>query len=153
MSAVSETQLKKTSNGVYKKETFPVLEMTCAACAVSVESMLKSAAGVKDAAVNFANQTAWVEYDQEIAKPADLQNAVRAIGYDLVVDVEDPQAVQQEAQRKHYESVKSRTIWASVLSAPLVVIGMFFMDQPTGQAGLPYAAFISMILADRKSVV
>lgn len=40
------------------KITVPVTAMTCAACAVSVESILKSQEGVKDAGVNFANQTA-----------------------------------------------------------------------------------------------
>lgn len=139
MSAVSEIPVK-TSNGKYIRESFPVLEMTCAACAVSVESMLKSTAGVKDAGVNFANQTAWVEYDQKLTKPVDLQNSVRAIGYDLVVDVEDPQAVQEEAQRKHYTSVKNRTIWSSVLAVPVVIIGMFFMD-------MPYGTYISMVLS------
>ena len=139
MSAISEVS-NKSSNGKYMRESFPVLEMTCAACAISVESMLKATAGVKDAGVNFANQTAWVEYDQKVTKPVDLQNSVRAIGYDLVVDVEDPQAVQQEAQRKHYESVKRRTIWSSILAVPLVIIGMFFMD-------MPYGTYISMVLA------
>ena len=132
-------EVKKATNGQYKKETFPVLEMTCAACAVSVESMLKSTAGVKDASVNYANQTASVEYDAKQTKPSDLQNSVRAIGYDLVVDVEDPQAVQEEAQRKHYEAVKQRTIWSIILSIPVVVIGMFFMD-------MPYGTYISMVL-------
>ena len=122
------------------KQSLPVLEMTCAACAVSVESMLKATAGVKVASVNFANQTALVEYDPTIAKPADLQNAVRSIGYDLVVDVEYPQAVKEEAQLKHYEEVKSRTIWSSILSVPVVIIGMFFMD-------MPYGNYISMILS------
>ena len=37
--------------------------MTCAACAVSVESMLKNTEGVSAASVNYANQTALVEYD------------------------------------------------------------------------------------------
>jgi P-type Cu2+ transporter len=140
MSTTGEMELKETVKGQYKRETFPVLEMTCAACAISVESMLKSTAGVKDAGVNFANQTAWVDYDQKVAKPVDLQNSVRAIGYDLVVDVEDPQAVQQEAQRKHYQSVKNKTIWSSVLAFPLVMIGMFFMD-------MPYGNYVSMALA------
>ena len=139
MAAITEAS-NKPSNGKYMRESFPVLEMTCAACAISVESMLKATAGVKDAGVNFANQTAWVEYDQKVTKPVDLQNSVRAIGYDLVVDVEDPQAVQQEAQREHYESVKRRTIWSSILAAPLVIIGMFFMD-------MPYGTYISMALA------
>jgi P-type Cu2+ transporter len=130
----------KTSSGIYARETFPVLEMTCAACAVSVESILKSTAGVKDAGVNFANQTAWVEYDKTQTKPSQLQDSVRSIGYDLVVDVEDPQAVQAEAQRKSYEAIKKRTIWSSLLALPVVVLGMFFMD-------LPYASYISMALS------
>jgi P-type Cu2+ transporter len=130
----------KNRTPTVKRETFPVLEMTCAACAVSVESILKKAAGVKDAGVNFANQSAWVEYDSSIAQPTDLQNTVRSIGYDLVVNVEDPQAVQEEAQRKHYKEVKSRTLWSSILSVPVVVIGMFFMD-------MPYGNYISMLLA------
>jgi P-type Cu2+ transporter len=124
----------------YIRETFPVLEMSCAACAVSVESSLKATAGVKDAGVNFANQTAWVEYDKGQLQPTDLQNSVRAIGYDLVVNAEDPSAVQEEAQRKHYEEVKFRTIWSIVLSVPVVIIGMFFMD-------MPYGTYISMVLA------
>jgi Cu2+-exporting ATPase len=139
MSAVTELEIKKTGNGQYKRETFPVLEMTCAACAVSVESMLKATAGVKDAGVNFANQTAWVEYNAKQLKPLDLQNVVRSIGYDLVVDVEDPQAVQEEAQRKHFKAVKQRTIWSIILSIPVVIVGMFFMN-------MPYGTYLSMVL-------
>lgn len=116
----------------YIRETFPVLEMTCAACAVSVESTLKATAGVKDAGVNFANQTAWVEYSKTQVTPEGLQNAIRAVGYDLVVNVEDPQAVQQEAQRKHYAQIKQRTLWSGILAIPVVIIGMFFMDMPNG---------------------
>lgn len=132
--------LEKKKNGKMTKNTFPVLEMTCAACAVSVESMLKSAAGVKDAGVNYANQSAWVEYDETIAKPTDLQNAVRAIGYDLVVDTEDPQAIKEEAQKKHYDEVRKRTIWSTILALPVVIIGMFYMD-------MPYGNYISMAFA------
>ncbi len=123
-----------------KKDTFPVLEMSCAACAVSVESILKSTAGVKDAAVNFANQTAWVEYEEAAVKPADLQKAVRSIGYDLVVDVEHPEEVQEKAQQEHLKEIKNRTVWSSILAVPVVVVGMFFMDWE-------YANYFSMILS------
>ena len=131
---------EQKKNQKITRNSFPVLEMTCAACAVSVESMLKSAPGVKDAAVNFANQSAWVEYDESVSKPSDLQRIVRSVGYELVVDVEDPQAVKEEAQRKHFEEVKRRTIWSSILALPVVMIGMFFMD-------LPYGNYISMVLS------
>ncbi len=121
------------------KQSFPVLEMTCAACAVSVESMLKATAGVSDASVNYANQTAQVEFNSAIANTTDLQNAVRSIGYDLIIDVEDPQALKEEAQKKQYEEIKTRTLWSLILSIPVVIIGMFFMY-------MPYGNYISMIL-------
>src|SRR5688500_9272401 len=79
------------------KETFPVLEMTCAACAVSVESMLKSVPGVQDAGVNFANQSAWVQYDANAVTRQTLQNTVRSIGYDLVIDTANSADIKEEA--------------------------------------------------------
>lgn len=131
-----------TSRGVppITTETFPVLEMTCAACAVSVESMLQSAPGVRQARVNFANQTALVEYDPSSITPQQLQATVRAIGYDIVIDQENKTEVRQQAQRRRYQQLKQRTLWASLLSLPLVIIGMFFMD-------MPYANWIMLALS------
>jgi Cu2+-exporting ATPase len=114
--------------------------MTCAACAISVESMLKATPGVASASVNFANQTALVEYDPASTQPAELRHAVQSIGYDLVVDVEDPQAVQEEAKQKHLRSVRLQTLWSAALSLPVVILGMFFMD-------MPYGAYLSMVLS------
>jgi Cu2+-exporting ATPase len=122
------------------KETYPVLEMTCAACAVSVESMLKSVDGVADAGVNFANQSAWVSYDPETTNPAQFQQTVRSIGYDLVIEKENAEEIQELAQQKQYAAIRQRTIWAGVFSIPLVIIGMFFMD-------MPYANWIMLVLA------
>jgi Cu2+-exporting ATPase len=136
------TITKETPNIIHSKtvkKTFPVLEMTCAACAVSVESMLKSARGVQAAGVNFANQSASVEYDPAIATPEDLQKTVRAIGYDLVIDEANSNEIQEAAQQDHYNELKQRTIWASLLSLPVVIIGMFFMN-------MPYGNYISMLL-------
>lgn len=135
---MNASALSKTGRN-YAKQSFPVLEMTCAACAVSVESMLKATAGVKEASVNYANQTALIEYDTVAVQPLDLQNALRSIGYDLVIDVVDPQAVKEEAQRKQYLEIKSRTWWSTALAIPVMIIGMFFMD-------MPYSNYISLLL-------
>lgn len=137
MSATTILHPEKATDVI--KKTFPVTGMTCAGCAVSVESMLKSANGVIDAGVNFANQSAWAEYDEKKTNPQELQKAIRSVGYDLIVDVDDPSEVQEELQLKHYNEVKHRTIWASILSFPVFIIGMFFMD-------MPYGAWISMVL-------
>lgn len=123
------------------KDTFPVIGMTCAACAGSVESMLSAQAGVAKAAVNFANSTATVEYDPQTAQLASFQQAVRSIGYDLIIekeaDTEDKVAALQAAK---LTLLQRKTTWAIIFAVPLVIIGMFFME-------MPYANYIMWALA------
>lgn len=114
--------------GADVRRTYPVLEMSCAACAVSVESILQHTPGVTNASVNYANQSALVQFDPKVVTENGLQQAVQAGGYDLVVVGEDPLQIQQEAQQKAYERLKQRTIYAVLLSIPVVVVGMFFME-------------------------
>lgn len=135
-----KTNFLSTNKDTLIRKNFPVLEMTCAACAVSVESMLKSLEGVKDAGVNFANQDAWVEYDPDSTGPEKFQATVRAIGYDLIITEENKNEIKEAARLKHYSLLKNRTLWSSVLSVPIVIIGMFFMDLPMGN-------YIMMILS------
>lgn len=135
-----KTNFLSTNKDTLIRKNFPVLEMTCAACAVSVESMLKSLEGVKDAGVNFANQDAWVEYDPDSTGPEKFQATVRSIGYDLIITEENKNEIKEAAGLKHYSLLKNRTLWSSVLSVPIVIIGMFFMDLPMGN-------YIMMILS------
>jgi P-type Cu2+ transporter len=122
------------------KKTFPITGMSCASCAVSVESMLKSVKGVVNAAVNFADNSAQVEYIPTLVQAAQFKTAIQAIGYDIVVEENDPDKdVREEIHRKQFEDYRTKTIWSSVLALPVVVIGMFFMD-------MPYANWIMMAL-------
>ncbi len=122
------------------KKTFPVLEMTCAACAVSVESILKNTQGVIDANVNYANASVIIEYNSN-TNAEKLRDALRSIGYDLLIDDEaDNETLQEEHKQNNLKALKVRTIWSIVLTIPVVVIGMFFMN-------MPYGNWISMILS------
>ncbi|HLL96193.1 MAG TPA: heavy metal translocating P-type ATPase, partial [Spirosoma sp.] len=121
------TSEKKTGDKLIKK-TFPVLEMSCAACAVSVESMLKATPGVRDSGVNYANQSAWVEYDPTVVTAETLRQTVQSIGYDLVIEDEAEARQQQEAsQQRRYKTLKRQTIGASVLAGLVVLLGMVVM--------------------------
>ncbi len=117
------------------KKSFPVLHMTCASCAVSAESMVKSVAGVIGATVNFASALLSVEYLPNITSPLLIQQAVQSIGYDLLIEDETAQQETLEAihQRK-FSQLKRKTIWAVVLTLPVVAAGMFFMDWPYANA-------------------
>ena len=113
------------------QETFPVLGMSCASCAARIEKTLNRQSGVKIAAVNYASATATVEYDPKNCSSEALQQAVQAAGYDLLIN-RDGNTLEEaeEAHNKKFTTLKLRTVWAVILSLPVVIIGMFFMDMP-----------------------
>ncbi|MGQ7870920.1 heavy metal translocating P-type ATPase [Sunxiuqinia sp. sy24] len=112
-------------------QTFPVLGMTCASCASSAESIVQHQEGVVNASVNFATGNLSVEYLPNMIDAPKLQKAVQGIGYDLLIEDETKQQDTLEAiHEKKFNQLKARTILAVVLSLPVVVIGMFFMNMP-----------------------
>ena len=113
------------------QDTFPILGMSCAACAARVDKTLNKQPGVCQASVNYAAATALVEYDPSQTSPEALRHAVQEAGYDLVITHDEHAADEvEEAHRKTYQSLKRRTTWAILLAIPIAVIGMGFMDRP-----------------------
>ncbi|WKN33913.1 heavy metal translocating P-type ATPase [Porifericola rhodea] len=136
-STIEKSQDTQPDTG-YVRKSFPVSGMSCASCAVSVESTLKTTPGVKEAGVNYATQSAWVEVTPGTEDQA-LQQAVRSVGYDLIIESENAQEKQAEAQQAQYEGLKKRTLYAALLTLPVFIIGMFLM-------GMPWGNWIMMVL-------
>ncbi|KAA3637677.1 MAG: heavy metal translocating P-type ATPase, partial [Bacteroidetes bacterium] len=128
----TDTLTYKKKDGNRIKKTFPVTGMSCAVCASSVESILNQTKGVTNASVNFANNLVFVEYGQSVTTD-ELQNALRSVGYDLIVDEENLSEVHQELQHKQYKEIKFRTKWSAIFTLPIFIIGMFFMGWGTGR--------------------
>lgn len=123
------------------KKNFPVLNMSCASCASSAQTILENTHGVVEVAVNYANATAQVEYVPTLTDPHKLKTALQNIGYDLMIDeTEEAKDALEEVHRKNFERLKRRTIASIALSVPLVLIAMFFMN-------IPYANYIMWALA------
>ncbi len=122
-------------------KTFPVTGMHCAACALNIEQALKKQKGVIKAGVNFANNTALLEYDTDNANLENIKKEVKAAGYDLLIadDENTPEKI-QERNRMNYMALRLKTTWAIVFSIPLVVISMLAMN-------MPYANYIMWALA------
>lgn len=104
--------------------------MSCAVCAASVESTVRALKGVREATVNFAAGTLNVEYDPSEITPKQMQEAVQAVGYDLIVDEENASELQELEQRKHYLSLRRRTLWSWIFCIPLMLLGMVWMHEP-----------------------
>lgn len=123
------------------KKIFPVLEMTCASCAASVESILNQESGVLSAVVNFATATVAVSYSPGVTSPEKLKKALQDGGYDLFLEKENEENDTIEALHEaKFSLLKKKTYAAVILAIPLIIIGMFFMD-------MPYANIIMWILS------
>ena len=134
-------------------KVLPVLEMSCAVCAGNVESTVQALSGVEKASVNFAAGTLTVTYNPSVITLEVMQAAVQAAGYDLIVDAEDPVAMQEEKARMHYKILRRNTIGAWTLSIPLALLGMVFMHVPFGNWIMMVLALAIMIFFGRSFYV
>jgi len=108
-----------------KQATFQITGMTCAACANRIEKGLSKMPGVRSASVNFAMETARVEYAEGNVTVEDLQAKVKQLGYAATVKAEDGKS----AERREHEArlQRNKLIVSALLSLPLLwsMVGHF----------------------------
>ncbi|GAC1508885.1 MAG: heavy metal translocating P-type ATPase [Ktedonobacteraceae bacterium] len=138
--------------------------MTCATCAMRIEKGLKRVPGVVDAQVNLATELGTVTYDSAQAGVAQMLQKVEALGYKaslleqaggeggegvegvepgeddelLATGTTAAQAADERALRKQAEITRKRNllILGVILSLPVVILSMFFMDRFAGENAL-----------------
>ena len=108
-----------------EKRVIPVLEMSCAVCAATVEKTVRELVGVEEASVNFSANTLQVVYDPDKISLKDMQAAVSAAGYDLVIS-ENAEADAIDAEHRLYLDLRRRTIGAWSFGLPVMVLSMIF---------------------------
>jgi len=112
------------------KKSYPVIGMSCTACAVSVESMLNSVAGISSAVVDYTANSVMVEFDPKAVTPKLMKETMQSIGYDLEIEVKK---TFEEIDREKIEKLRKTKISvlsSLLLSAPVVSLGMF-VHHPT----------------------
>lgn len=123
-----------------QSEVFPVIGMSCAACATSVESQVGAMEGVNEAVVNYANQQLKVVYNKDVVKPEAMKESLLSVGYDIIIDSENALEEADEIRKENYQKLKKNFTWALILTLPVVAIGMFYME-------MPYANEIMLVLS------
>jgi len=96
--------------------------MSCAGCVASVENALSQVEGVNRASVNFAEHTADVQGEMEIAE---LIAAVRKAGYEAA-EMQGPedQAQKDAAEHAHYRQLLKQAAMAGAVGLPLFIASM-----------------------------
>lgn len=106
--------------------------MTCTSCSSRVQRKLNKVDGVT-ANVNFATETAAIEYDPATANPESLIEVVRGAGYNAFTmgddssDAEDPEDGSDPtaaARAQESRDLLRRTLISAALSTPVMLVSM-----------------------------
>ncbi len=100
--------------------------MSCAACAISLEKVLRKTEGVQEANVNFATHTVNIQIKNSSVDLLQLKNAVRVAGYELILPTKSTES-KRDIGAENLAIAKKRAIATSVLASPVFILGMFFM--------------------------
>lgn len=118
---------------------YPVVGMHCAACAARINKVLGKQAGVVECSVNLAANNVSLKYNSTVTTAENLAEAVDRMGFRLIVDSGGEAEAESEG-KKRYKKLKTNTLWAILLSFPIVLLSMVFMN-------VPYANEIMALLA------
>ncbi len=100
----------------------PITGMTCASCAARIEKRLNRLDGV-EASVNYATETAAVDFDPAAVAPERLVEAIEQVGYGArLPDAEA--AAEEDAEPDESAGLRHRLIASAVLSLPVLLMSM-----------------------------
>src|SRR3989344_5167415 len=93
-----------------KKETYKIRGMHCASCVATIERALLKTAGVHSVSVNFASESALIEFNENIISELSLAKIVESAGYHLEIGsskkeevMEMPDMNMNSSQHNHME--------------------------------------------------
>ncbi|MGB9841067.1 heavy metal translocating P-type ATPase, partial [Thermovenabulum sp.] len=99
--------------------------MNCASCAARIEKALAKAPGVVKASVNFAAETAVVEYLDGATEIKNLINTVRDLGYDAYEKREKDKDRERQEREREISTLGKLVITSSILTVPLLLSMVF----------------------------
>ena len=132
-----------------KEVVYRVEGMSCAACASSIERVLKKIDGVESGVVNFATETLSLAYNAESIRISDVRAKLSKVGFTLVnLD----EVIEDDSKKKsEVKFTKDRLIGTTIFAIPVFIISMgdmigiplpSFMASSTGAVGFVIIQFI-----------
>lgn len=124
------------------RNEFSVGGMSCASCAVSLQTYLESQEGIDEVTVNYPNQSAAVTYNSNAVTVDQLKAYAQNIGYELISGSDEERLTHtKDADRQRLTSLERKLVAAVILSLPVFIISMFLMGN------VPYAHWIMLVLS------
>ncbi|MGL5765838.1 MAG: heavy metal translocating P-type ATPase [Sarcina sp.] len=119
-----------------KEVSYKVEGMSCAACAASIERVLKKMDGVEGGVVNFTAETVNFAYDPDKVRMSDIRAKITKIGFTLV-DLDSADDAVESKKKSEVQFTRNRLIFTAIFAIPVFIISMGDM------LGMPLPAFMS----------
>ena len=121
--------------------------MTCAACAVSLESYLRNALPIESVSVNYPTQTVSVSYNPDSVSVSELQQKAEEIGYRIInlKHASETQEFLQNQEITKLRTLKSKLLISVSFTLPIFFISMFYMHRIPYEHWLLFALSLPVI--------
>ncbi|MEM3610372.1 MAG: heavy metal translocating P-type ATPase, partial [Candidatus Anstonellales archaeon] len=126
-----------------KKIILPISGMHCNSCARNIESKLKKLNGVYNANVNFANEKATIEFDENKTNEDKIAKVIEKLGYKVIKEYTHEHIDKEKLEREHeIRHLKKMFTLSLVLTMPIFILSF----PEIFKIILPYQNFILLIL-------
>lgn len=125
--------VKKAGYGIQEKTNkreviIPVMGMTCASCAKSVERAIGKLPGTVEVSVNYATEKAKVVYDPGMTRLSEIRHAIEKAGYKpLDADTGEKTDREKDLREKEKRTLLTKFIVSAIFTVPLFYIAMGHM--------------------------
>ena len=129
---------------IHQKVTLKVSGMHCAVCAQTIEKALNQKEGVYKATVNFALETANVEYNPEQISLEGIKKVIRDVGYGVIEPEGGVEDAEQRERDREIRSLKIKLAFSAVMALIVELLHnlMMFSVFPYLNAYIPVIVFL-----------
>jgi len=130
---------------IHQSVSLKISGMHCAVCAQTIEKALNQKEGVYKAVVNFALETATVEYNPEQISLEGIKKVIRDVGYNVIEPEEGAEDAEQKERDREIRTLKIRLAFSAAVTIPVVIYSNWrFL--PFTLPTLPIDNFIPLLL-------
>ncbi len=139
--AITEVGYKVVHESVFLKIT----GMSCITCAQTIEKALNEKEGIYKASVNFALETATIEYNPEQISIAGIRKVIQDVGYDIIEPEEGLEDREQKERERNIRVLKYKFVFSAAINIPVVLYNYWAL-LPFTLPILPVDNFIPLLL-------
>jgi P-type Cu2+ transporter len=123
-------------------KNYKVAGMTCASCAISLESYLKPLNGIENVLVNYPNKSVALTYNPEIISIDTIKQKTQEISFELITGTaKETKKIVEKLEKERLSTLKLKLVIAAIFSLPIFIMSMFFMGE------IPFENWVMLALS------